>query len=265
MHHRSLLVRLSLAAALLSGLGAAQAVATPFSGIAVVVPGDANPWLAGMPDGTGASLTDAAPAQSPVLVPGLSLVAGTAVQFLNVTGGVSYSGSCPADCIGPDGDVLMSHGFDFNTRINFGFGAGENGIAVLAAPLSGLLGVYLDASQPDGTPVPATILDFQAGALGLNFTSLSPGLKQVFFIGDGMTDGGTVQSFIVPTGATRLYLGTMDGFGWAGNNGAFALDVSAVPEPANALLALAGLGWLLGYGRRANRRGIAKAPASVGA
>ena len=90
-------------------------------------------------------------------------------------------------------------------------------------------------------------------------------MKQVFFIGDGMTDGGTVQSFIVPTGATRLYLGTMDGFGWAGNNGAFALDVSAVPEPANALLALAGLGWLVGYGRRANRRGIAKAPASVGA
>ena len=87
-------------------------------------------------------------------------------------------------------------------------------------------------------------LDFQDSAIGIGFTSLSPGLKQVFFIGDGLGAGGVLQSYIVPDGATRLYLGTMDGFGWTGNNGAFTLDVSAVPEPAVWALALAGLALL---------------------
>ena len=227
------------AAVVLTATLAAQA------GVPVLVRGDANPWLAGMPDGSTASGGDVAPDQSPVLVSGLAWVAGTAVQFSNVTGGVSYAGQCPADCSGPDGDVniggVYAHGFAYDTRNTFGFGAGENGIAVLAAPLNALVGVYLDSALPDSTAEPATALDFQEAAIGLNFISLSPGLKQVFFIGDGRTDGGVVQSFIVPDGATRLYLGTMDGFGWAGNNGAFALDVSAVPEPAAWLMSLAGL------------------------
>jgi len=30
-------------------------------------------------------------------------------------------------------------------------------------------------------------------------------LKQVFFIGDGLTSGGVQQQFIVPTGATRYF------------------------------------------------------------
>lgn len=47
-----------------------------------------------------------------------------------------------------------------------------------------------------------------------NFTTLSPGLKQVFSIGAGLTDDGTLQEFVSPAGATRLCLGTMDEKGW---------------------------------------------------
>jgi hypothetical protein len=94
---------------------------------------------------------------------------------------------------------------------------------------------------------------YLAGLFGcLAFTSLSPLIGQTFFIGNGLTRdtnladyGGAVQSFMVPTGATRLYLGTTDGFGWYNNNGTFQVDITsiaqAVPEPETYALMLAGL------------------------
>ena len=41
------------------------------------------------------------------------------------------------------------------------------------------------------------------------------------------TGTGTTQTFIVPAGATRLFLGTSDGFGWFNNSGSFAVTVTA--------------------------------------
>ncbi|MEO2108886.1 MAG: PASTA domain-containing protein, partial [Actinomycetota bacterium] len=41
----------------------------------------------------------------------------------------------------------------------------------------------------------------------------------------GRTDDGTPHDVIVPAGATRLYLGTSDGFGWYNNTGAFEVSV----------------------------------------
>ena len=64
---------------------------------------------------------------------------------------------------------------------------------------------------------------------------LSPALKQVFFIGDGLTGTGTgtTQTFVVPAGATRLFLGVSDGVGWFNNSGAFnaTVSISAAPAP----------------------------------
>lgn len=229
--------KLALAATLVAVAAAAHAD----SPVTVVVPGQANPWLAGLPDGATASFTDVAPGQSPVLVPGLALVAGTVVQFLNVTGGTLNMDGCPGVCIGAEGDPSL---YGYTVRADFaGYPDGENGIGNVLAPFGALLGVYLGADLPTSTAAPAT-MDFQSTATGLNFTTLSPGLKQVFFIGNGMTDSGVLQSFAVPTGATRLYLGTLDGFGWSNNTGELALDVSAVPEPATGWMALIGLAGL---------------------
>jgi hypothetical protein len=102
-----------------------------------------------------------------------------------------------------------------------------------------LAGVFLTNAVPS-TPAPAS-LDFSSTSLGRSFTELAPLLYQTFYIGDGRTgDGsGDVQTFIVPAGATRLFLGIVDGSYFVGgpdyydnNDGSFVASfaVNAVPE-----------------------------------
>jgi hypothetical protein len=216
------------------------ASAAPASSITVL--GGANPWLAGMPDGSAINFegtTDTAPAQSPALVSGISM-AGGALVFSGVTGGVHNGPMCPGTCYGPDGRVFRGEAFVQHD------GGAVNGIAGVWAPMNALLGVFLDDTQPD-LLAPPDGLDFRT--IGLDFLALAPTLRQVFFVGDGFTGGGTLQQFVIPVGATRLFLGTMDGFGWANNTGEFNVTVSnvaLVPVPAAGWLfasALALLGW----------------------
>jgi hypothetical protein len=87
-----------------------------------------------------------------------------------------------------------------------------DGISGYKGPQCPLVGVFIDDTIPSSGPAPET-LDFSAGGLGIDFLTLSPLLRQVFYIGDGVTSGGTFQQFIAPTGATRLALGIPDGWG----------------------------------------------------
>ncbi len=191
----------------------------------IVVPGSSNPFLAGMPDGSSAS-GDTAPEQSPTPVIGLNLAGGGFLTF-SVTGSVDFGGGSPTDP--PDGSFNVGHG-------------AENGIGGFNAPANALVGVFLTGLQPDLTAAPGD-LDFtsgNSGEIGTTFASLSPQLKQVFFIGNGLTGNqfDSVQQFQIPTGATRFFLGTVDGFGWFNNSGQFDLTVTqisgsaAAPEPS---------------------------------
>jgi hypothetical protein len=200
--------------------------------VTVSVPGYANPWLAGMPNGTTASTAnrDSAPTNSPVQVTGLPLWNGANLTF-SASGLTSND---PNDTLrGPDGDTAV-----FNTH----FLSAEHGKSGLTAPLSSLVGVFLDNNQPTSSPAPAS-LDFTGN---LSFSSFAPSLKQVFFVGNGLTSSGQVQHFVVPDGATRLFLGTMDGDQWWNNPG--SLEVTVAPEPAT--LSLLALGGLLALRRR---------------
>jgi hypothetical protein len=98
-------------------------------------------------------------------------------------------------------------------------------------PIDALVGVFLDASQPDSSAAPSS-LDFTS----TSFTTLSPQLKQAFFIGDGLTGtgSGSPQTFVVPAGATRLFLGTSDGFGWFNNSGSFSVLIGVQGAPPTA-------------------------------
>jgi hypothetical protein len=230
MHRRTLIVIGALLTAIAgSALVAAPALAQSAS---FTVQGQASPYLAGMPLGSTCCSGDSPPGQSPVQVTGLPIVPGQALSFV-VTGSVSNQlGQPPVDP--PDGsDFFETPGIPGS----LGTVAG-NGIASMVAPLNALVGVFLDNTQPDKSPTPPG-LNFQA--IGTNFASLCPGLKQPFFIGDGLTGGGAGdrQQFIVPAGATRFFLGTVDGLGWGTNSGTFQVQVTtgSATVPGGALVA----------------------------
>ena len=191
----------------------------------VVVPGTSDPWLAGMPNGTPASSGDVAPTQSPVLVTGIAITPGSAYRFA-ASGAVGNDPAYPTEA--PDGNagIITPH-----------VPGAENGIADLTAPLNSLVGIFLGVNRPDLSVAPGG-LDFTTAA-SRDFLTLSPALQQPFFIGDGLTSGSIIQQIIAPTGATRLFLGTMDGAGWYNNPGSFTVTV--VPEPTTAAIVLAGI------------------------
>ncbi|MDX1929713.1 MAG: FG-GAP-like repeat-containing protein [Pirellulaceae bacterium] len=185
----------------------------------VVVSGKANPYLAGMPDGSTA-FGSTAPLASP---PPLAVTAGQVLRFA-ATGHTTADGfiaSRSADGIVTGGPGLVVSS-DFN------------GISKFASPRYGsLIGVFLDNSLPSNQTPPVS-LDFRATGNvpgGIDYTSLQPALRQVFFIGDGRTADGLEQTITVPPGASRLFLANSSTT-WANNTGEFEVQIfDAVSEP----------------------------------
>jgi hypothetical protein len=205
--------------------------------LAAVVPGTSDLWLAGMPPGSRASGTDVAPNQSPVEVTDFSLQVGAILAFRAV--GLVSNGVCgPPFCptFGPDGGIKPDQVPFFHDN------GAENGISNLGAPINSLIGLFLGSSAPILAPAAAS-LDFNSLA-AQDYLILSPLLQQAFFIGDGLTIDGIQQHIIIPVGASRLYLGTMDGCCWIDNSGSFIVQVSelpGLPEPMTVLLLASGL------------------------
>jgi hypothetical protein len=139
------------------------------------------------------------------------------------------------------------------------------GISGYKGTQGALVGVFLDNNVPNG--IAPAALDF--GSIGVDFLFLNPGLGQIFFIGDGLGAGGVRQSFVAPVGATRLFLGIPDGFGFNGTPGAYDDNdgfyqirlginedprnpvTTSVPEPGTMLLLCSGLAAM---GFRARRK-----------
>jgi len=223
--------------------GSFASLALAANAASVVVAGTSDPWLAGQPNGTSASLGDGigdyAPAQSPVYAG--TVTPGNTVTW-SATGLVGNGAGEPQ--FGPNGDTagtlygLLSHG-----------SGAENGISdINGIGVDALLGVFLGPGVPAGT-TPAALTFGGGGGLGFTYGSLSPLVDQVFYMGDG-----SAQDVIVPAGATRLFLGTMDGFGWDNNTGDFVVDlqnvVPSVPDAGSTVMLLGSALCLLGGLRR---------------
>lgn len=186
-----------------------------------------NPWLAGMPAGTVANPNNPhnnpdvagkvnkqyGTVPDPSQITGLPLVGGTALTFGSLSGvannDVTYD---PNVNYSPDGNL----GWIVNNKYGSG-SPSEFGKSDLVAPINAVIGVFLGPDRPDQTSPPAR-LDFSTPA-SRDFTTLRPQLKQVFFIGDGLNSAGQTQQFIIPEGATRLFVGSMDEYEWNNNRG----------------------------------------------
>jgi hypothetical protein len=238
------MLRSPIAFALVAGL-----FSTTMARADLVVPGTADPWLAGMSGSATASGGDTLADSAPVLVSGLTLIPGKALTF-QVTGAVGYGPASSTVASTPDG---MLYSGNFISHI----AGAENGISNYRVPIDALVGVFLGNAAPNLSPAPS-MLDFSPSGNvpgGTGYHMLSPSLKQVFFIGDGLDGSSALQSIIIPAGATRLYLGTSDGFQWSNNQGQFDVRVNATPEPGTLTLLSLGVVGFAGWGLRRRRVG----------
>jgi len=215
----------------------------------VVIPAANLPWT------TGTHLIrhgGATPEEALETVPPfIPVTGGDVIRVLDpAVGGVNFFNGLGPPFFGPGGN-----GVDGSTLTAL------DGISGYIGPQGPLAGVFLDSSIPSAGP--PTTLDFSTSGLGTDFATLSPLLRQVFYIGDGVTSGSVFQTFIAPTGATRLFLGIPDGFGFVGAPGAYddndgfyqvrigVNEVPTIPEPSSLALAMAAaLGGLLAGRRR---------------
>ena len=174
----------------------------------VNVDADSCPWLAGMPSGSsvagtgGNTIASIAPAQSPPCVSNISIVGGAKLVFRQASGQTSYTGS---GNYGPDGNTDWIVAQD-----------AVNGINTTKAPLNAMVAIFLDDRVPS-TYAMSVEGDFSSPA-SRDFSTLSPPLKQVFFVGDGLNSAGQLQTFVVLHGATRMFIGIMDEKGWWWDN-----------------------------------------------
>ncbi len=208
-----------------------------------------------------------------ILPPSVALSPGNGrvLRFLSVSGSVSYNNTdAPAPYLGqfngPDGGAVLfadpnfpsnflttssppglispSEGSPTTFYVDMDSYGGVSGMTLFESTPADrrvmfLAGVFLTDAIPSA-PAPVS-LDFSSTAIGRSFTQLAPLLQQTFYIGDGLTGEGTgsIQSFLVPDGATRLFLGIVDGSYFVGgpdyydnNAGSFSatFEVTTVPE-----------------------------------
>jgi hypothetical protein len=173
------------------------------------------------------------------LPPFVAVAAGDVIRAADpAVGGVNFFNGLGPPFFGPGGNGVS--GSNLNP-----FG----GISGYIGPQGPLAGVFLDDNIPSAGPPPT--LDFTPAGFGIDFLVLAPALGQVFYIGDGLTSGSVFQEFIAPLGATRLFLGIPDGFGFVGGPGAYddndgaynvRIGVNQIPVPEPGTLVLLGLG-----------------------
>ena len=186
----------------------------------VTVPSTSSPYLAGMPNGsTTAGWGDNTSNSTPYQVSSIPVVPGTYITMTN-TGGQSsiYYPTIPKS--GPDGNASLTlhHGENYNHSPNPAFPNPENGIGDAKMPADALMGVFLTDDAPDTNPAPPAV-DWTDADHKDKPTYSDIRNQQPFMIGNGTTTDGTVQQFLVPAGATRLYLGTWDGVMFNNNTG----------------------------------------------
>lgn len=248
---KKLLLSAALGGMLLAGL--------PTSLFATVIDAKTNIFVAGQ-DSTGINTQGGLfPAVAQTFVAG----AGQTVRFAVTPSPLTCGPTVPCTSAGTGDGAALTFPTGPTTGTNISPN-GTNGISgiILTGREMFLVGVFLDSSTPTG-PGPFTPTFVSTGGTynadtDTSFAAFFTG--QVFYIGDARTGfnnaGGTLQTWAVPTNATRLFLGFADAFdnfvgpwgGYSDNTGALNVTVSVqnpvgapVPEPNTVML----LGFIL--------------------
>ncbi len=141
------------------------------------------------------------PGTAPQLIP-VGGLTGQVVRFSNVAGtwncqpGGAMAGAEGGSGCGGSTNISSYHGIS---------GIIHNNKTMI------LVGVFLTDAEP-ADPAPARLDVTNANSVA----SFQPSIAQTFFIGDGLTAGGTTQEFAIPPGATRLFVGIPDAYSFQG-------------------------------------------------
>ena len=180
------------------------------------IPPTANLYLSGMPSGTTTAdgfdnTSSATPYQTSIPV-----VPGTWVSFSSLAGTSSvlpgYIGYT-----GPSGNSTYPthHGQNWN---GYYYHVGpENGIADAVMYEDAVCGMFLTNSAPTSGFTPPTV-DWTQGNVADQATNSNLNVQQPFMIGTGQTSGGATKQFLVPPGATRLFISIWDGVNYSNNS-----------------------------------------------
>lgn len=189
----------------------------------VAVPAIANPYLAGMPSGTATAWSDNTANATPYKMTSVPVTPGTWITIANTSGTSCIVPGQTGD-FGAEGEStrMLHHGENYNGD-DWNVGP-ENGIADAVLPAAALTGVFLTSAAPNTKTAPATV-DWSSSATRDQPIYDDIVSQQPFFIGDGKTSDGTVQKFMVPPDATRLYLAIWDGVTQSNNSGSISASI----------------------------------------
>ncbi|MEZ0267024.1 MAG: pilus assembly protein TadG-related protein [Phycisphaerae bacterium] len=196
-------------------------------------PASGNLWLSGMPDDTlhqnyradnstvwDNSGTASTKKQRPleVSLSALNLKAGDTINLEGISGNASWQNNDTGSINTADGDAtkLCANGVYPGTYLP---NTSANGMSNVRAPIGAVMAVFIADDRPDSSGAPPN-LDFGT-ANARDYSTISPKLKQVFYVGDGKRANGESQTIVVPDGATRVFLGMMDAWQWNDNVGNF--------------------------------------------
>lgn len=200
----------------------------------IAPPASGNLWLSGMPDNTqtqnfrsdNSTVWDnngtlASPKQRPLEfnLTNVGIHPGDTINLEGITGTATWNNTTPSGTTNTaDGDptYLVANGVAPAASVP---STSSNGLSNARAPIGAVMAVFLDDNAPNLTAAP-TNLDFGTDT-ARNYTSISPQLKQVFYIGDGKRSDGEAQTIVVPPHATRVFFGMMDAWQWNDNVGNF--------------------------------------------
>lgn len=198
----------------------AQAIAALFGNqsASLTIPATACLFLAGMNSGSSSFGGDTLSNAPPYQVTAIPVTPGTYISFTGMSGTTSV---CPGSMpyVGPGGDtsVPVYHGESWQGTPDTP--ETENGFADALMYDSAAAGVFLTNNSPDQTTASTTVVDWTQTSQNNKAIYSNIQLQQPFMIGTGLTTGGAAKQFLVPAGATQLFIGIWDGDQYNNNSG----------------------------------------------